>query len=153
MAQEQAQTTSCEALAANLSEAQASLSALRNTILSFKGRVDSGGFLTWKEVNDLIDITCRAKRALVMANAFNLPSQCGRKQLDQYITDLRALDETASALENRLVLSGDLRWCRPVTLPDGTQRPVGEKSPIAKQTVAALRSEEPLLSGGNGFRI
>jgi hypothetical protein len=149
MAQQQAQTTSCEARAASVADARARLAAIGDTILSYQRRVDRGGQLTWDEVSDLIDLTCRIKRALIAVNTPNfLPSECNREQLDQYVRDLKDQDAKATALEDRLVLPNDLRRCRPVILPDGTQ-----KSPTAKETVATLRSEGSLLGGGNGFRI
>ena len=71
MAQPQAQTTNCEALA----DARARLAAIGDTILSYQRRVDRGGQLTWDEVNNLIDLTCRIKRALIVVNTPNfLPS-------------------------------------------------------------------------------
>jgi hypothetical protein len=105
MAHIQAQTTSCEALAADLADAQARLSAFGNTILSYKRRVDSGGNLTWEEVDNLIDITC-IKRALARANPSDFPSQCSREQLEQYVSQLADLDAKATTLEDRLALAG-----------------------------------------------
>jgi len=96
-----------------------------------------------------MDLTCRIKRQLLREDErSDFPSECNREQLDQYVRDLKEQDTKATALEDRLVLPNNLRRCSPVILPDGTQ-----KSPTAKEAVAALRSEEPLLRAGNGIQI